>query len=229
MRVRFTPIVPDEVKKVNARSRRARAQDKRMAVGLLISSFKATPPRRLLSRRDARKRGCYGAERPIVVTGSSKIECAGAGVFVCVDLLAGTTYDGEIVFQDPQEPSYTIGYDFGATPAHAKISKWIIWRDDMMPPHEESTTLQCAESATSQHDVLETTHTLPPTPQHKELETTPTIYDFCVPPESTFSTPEEAHVAINTFAREHGYAVIRLRAYNVQAPDPQTTAQRHAR
>ncbi|CAK4324786.1 unnamed protein product, partial [Aphanomyces euteiches] len=39
------------------------------------------------------------------------------------------------------------------------------------------------------------------------------MYDFGVPPESTFSTPEEAHVAINAFARDHGYDVIRLRAY----------------
>ncbi|KAH9092182.1 hypothetical protein LEN26_018635 [Aphanomyces euteiches] len=39
------------------------------------------------------------------------------------------------------------------------------------------------------------------------------MYDFGVPPDSTFSTPEEAHVAINAFAQDHGYAVIRLRAY----------------
>ncbi|KAG9408901.1 hypothetical protein AC1031_020813 [Aphanomyces cochlioides] len=120
MRVRFTPVVPDEVKKANERSRRARAQDKRKAVRLLISLFKATPPRRLFSLRDARQRGCYGAARPIVVTGPSKIERAGAGMFACVDLLAGdvvTTYDGEVVFQVPQEPSYAIRYDFGATPA----------------------------------------------------------------------------------------------------------------
>ncbi|KAG9410055.1 hypothetical protein AC1031_018089 [Aphanomyces cochlioides] len=79
MRVRFTPVVPDEVKKANEKSRRARAQDKRKAVRLLISLFKATPPHRLFSLRDARKRGCYGAARPIVVTGPSKIERAGAG------------------------------------------------------------------------------------------------------------------------------------------------------
>ncbi|CAK4610893.1 unnamed protein product [Aphanomyces euteiches] len=120
MRVRFTPIVPEEVKKANEKSRRARAQDKRKAVRLLISFFKATPPRQLFSLRDARKRGCYGATKPIVVTGPSKIERAGAGVFACVDLLPGdvvTTYDGQVVLQVPQEPSYAIRYDFGATPA----------------------------------------------------------------------------------------------------------------
>ncbi|KAG9399727.1 hypothetical protein AC1031_011605 [Aphanomyces cochlioides] len=58
--------------------------------------------------------------RPIVTTGPSTIERAGAGVFACVDLRAGdivTTYDGEVVFQVPLEPSYAIKYDFGAIPA----------------------------------------------------------------------------------------------------------------
>ncbi|KAH9094882.1 hypothetical protein LEN26_018044 [Aphanomyces euteiches] len=61
-----------------------------------------------------------GAARPIVVTGPSKIERDGAGVFACVGLLPGdfvTTYGREVVFQVPQEPSYAIRYDFGATPA----------------------------------------------------------------------------------------------------------------
>ncbi|KAG9401607.1 hypothetical protein AC1031_009467 [Aphanomyces cochlioides] len=73
-----------------------------------------------LKTNERQKRGSYGAARPIVVTGPSKIERAGAVVFACVDLLAGdvvTTYDGEVVFQVPQEPSYAIRYDFGATPA----------------------------------------------------------------------------------------------------------------
>ncbi|CAK4706355.1 unnamed protein product, partial [Aphanomyces euteiches] len=80
----------------------------------------ATPPRQLLSLRDARKRGCYGATKPIVVSGQSKIERARAGVFACVDLFPGdvvTMYDGEVVFQVSQEPSYALRYAFGATPA----------------------------------------------------------------------------------------------------------------
>ena len=118
MAIRFTSLVPVEIKKQNERIRLARAQDKRKAVRLLIRLFKAAPPLCLFSLRDAKKCGCYEAATPIVVTAPSTIQCA--GVFACVDLRAGdivTTYDGDIVFQVPQEPSYAIMYDVGATPA----------------------------------------------------------------------------------------------------------------
>ncbi|KAH9135199.1 hypothetical protein AeRB84_019286, partial [Aphanomyces euteiches] len=55
--------------------------------------------------------------------------------------------------------------------------------------------------------------TLPTSLPDSNTRTTPVppLHQFPVHPEAIFDTPEEAQATINLFARDHGYAVIRLR------------------
>ncbi|KAG9406735.1 hypothetical protein AC1031_003056 [Aphanomyces cochlioides] len=76
--------------------------------------------RTLFSFADAQRRGTYGADNPIVISKESSIPPAGYGVFAAVDLREGdivTSYDGDIVYDMPADPTYVLRIDLGNKPA----------------------------------------------------------------------------------------------------------------
>ncbi|RHY24101.1 hypothetical protein DYB32_008972 [Aphanomyces invadans] len=82
-------------------------------------------PRELFTLRDAKKRGVYGAQKPIVYTAESTIPNAGIGVFASQTLLQGDivpVYEGDLVEELPFNITYVRQF-------HANDKTW--WVDGL--------------------------------------------------------------------------------------------------
>ncbi|CAK4690121.1 hypothetical protein AeMF1_004063 [Aphanomyces euteiches] len=97
----------------NARLRKVRFYERKSAARALVALSKHRP---LFSFTDAQRRGTYGADNPIVTSMESSIPTAGYGVFATVDMRAGdvvASYDGDIVYDMPADPTYVLIIDLG--------------------------------------------------------------------------------------------------------------------